>query len=64
MTPMSIEFDNNINVAQDSAATTTTLMSTKNDIMLLGMCAPKLRDLIRLAGVHKQAAAAWRGFKL
>ena len=31
MTPMSIEIDNNIKVAQDSATTTTTLMSTKND---------------------------------
>ena len=31
-----------------------------NDIKLLGMRAPKLRDLIRLAGVHKQVAAAWR----
>ena len=27
-------------------------------IKLLGMRAPKLRDLIRMAGVHKQAAAA------
>ena len=30
-TPMSIEIDNNINVVQDSAATTATLMSTEND---------------------------------
>ena len=30
-TPMSIKIDHNINVAQDSAATTTTLMSTENE---------------------------------
>ena len=30
-TPISIKFDNNINMAQDSAATMTTLMSTEND---------------------------------
>ena len=35
-----------------------TFLSKSKVIKLLGMRAPKLRDIIRLAGVHRQAAAA------